>query len=353
MTASYRVTVDPLGKEILCREDQNILDACLRAGIWLPHSCTHGTCGTCKAEVVEGEVEHGEASSFALMDFERDEGKALLCCARPRSDLTIEGDVEDEEGVTHHPVRDFTGTVTGIDDCAVDVRRIRLRLDGELTFNAGQYVQIRVPGKGCTRTYSMASPPSDPGLLEFHVRRTPGGVASDGWVFASLAVGDRIHLAGPYGRFFYREHREEPALLIAGGTGLAPLKSMVQHVLGQDLDRRLVLYQGARTAGQIYDVDFFRELGARYPDRLRYRPCLSEEVVEGFAHGRVTDVLDADLETCRGHVAYLCGPPPMVDAALKLLMRKRLFPRDIYREDFFDERDKAAGTGVRSPLLKR
>lgn len=349
----HRVTVEPAGREIACRADQNILDACLRAGIWLPHSCTHGTCGTCKAELLDGEVDHGDASSFALMDFERDEGKVLLCCARPKSDVTVEGDVEEEDGVEHHPVRDFLGEVVSIEDVAADVRRVVLRLDGELAFHPGQYVQIRVPGKDCVRTYSMANAPAEPDRLELHVRRTPGGIASDGWIFSSLAVGDRIELAGPYGRFFYRETRTEPALLIAGGTGLAPMKAIVRHVLESDLDRRLVLYHGSRTAAHSYDVDFFAELARAHPERFSYRPCVSGEPADGFAHGHATDVLDADLETCEGRVAYVCGPPPMVEAALKLLMRKRLFPRDIYREDFLDEHDKASGAGVRSPLLRR
>ncbi|MYZ06557.1 2Fe-2S iron-sulfur cluster binding domain-containing protein [Streptomyces sp. SID2999] len=353
MATSYRVTVEPVGKEVLCREDQPILDACLRAGIWLPHSCTHGTCGTCKAEVLDGEVDHGGSSSFALMDFERDEGRTLLCCATPRSDVTIEGDVEEEEGVEHFPVRDFTATVVSLDDIATDTRRIVLGLDSDLEFNPGQYLQVAVPGKGVTRTYSMANAPSEPRRVELHVRRTPGGVATDGWIFSTLQVGDEIALAGPYGKFFYREARDEPAVLIAGGTGLAPMKSIIRRVLESDLRRTLVLYQGARTADQFYDRDFFAALAKEHPGRFDYRPCLSDEEHPDFAHGTVLDVLDADRPTLSGHVGYLCGPPPMVEAAMKLLMRKRLFPRDIYREDFLDERDKAQGSGVRSPLLKR
>ena len=353
MSISYRVTVEPIGKEVLCREDQPILDACLRAGIWLPHSCTHGTCSTCKADVLGGDVDHGDSSSFALMDFERDEGKTLLCCATPRSDVTIEGDVEAEDGVEYFPVRDFTATVVSIDDVATDIRRLVLDLDSDVEFNPGQYMQLSVPGTGVTRTYSMASPPSESRRIELHIRRTPGGLATDGWIFATLAVGDDIQMAGPYGKFFFREARAEPAVLIAGGTGLAPMKSIVRRVLESDLERSLVLYQGARTRDQLYDYEYFADLADAHPDRFRYRACLSEEHDPDFAHGTVLDVLDADMPSLRGHVGYLCGPPPMVEAAMKLLMRKRLFPRDIYREDFLDESDKASGAGVRSPLLKR
>jgi phenol hydroxylase P5 protein len=196
----------------------------------------------------------------------------------------------------------------------------------------------------------MANPPGEPGRIELQIRRTPGGLGTDGWIFKNLAVGDTVQLSGPYGRFFHREARTEPAILIGGGTGLAPLKSIVRHVLETGLPQRLYLYQGARTQADLYDVEFFRALEAEHDGQFTYRPCLSQEEWDG-PRGLVTDVVAADFETCRGHTAYLCGPPPMVEAALKTLMRKRLFPKDIYREDFFDASDKATG-GVRSPLLK-
>lgn len=352
MTISHRIRVEPIGKEVICSEDQCILDACLRAGIWLPHSCTHGTCGTCKAEVLDGAVAHGASSPFALMDFERSEGKVLLCSATPRSDVTIEADVEDED-VEHFPVLDFVATVGSVEDVAIDVRRLVLHLDSELHFNAGQYVQITVPGKGVVRAYSLANPPSQPRRIELHIRRTPGGLATDGWIFTALATGDTVQLAGPYGNFSFREQRREPAILVAGGTGVAPMKSIVRHVLEGDLDRSLTLYQGARRHDGFHEHDYFSELAANHRDRFQYRPCLSDETHPDYASGTVVDVADADLPTLRGYVGYLCGPPPMVEAAIKMLMGKRLFPRDIYREDFLDESYKADGIGVRSPLLKR
>ena len=247
MAAIHRVTVEPVGRQVDCREDQTILDACLRNGIWLPHSCTHGTCGTCKAELLDGDVDHGDASAFALMDFERDEGKLLLCQACPRGDVTIEGDVETEEGLEFAPVRDFVGTVTELRDIARETRLVRLELNGPMAFAPGQYVSITVPGRGVTRTYSMANPPAQDTTVELNIRRTPGGAASDGWVFATLAVGDRVELSGPYGRFVLRPARPEPAIMIAGGTGLAPILSMIRHTLADPgATGVLHLYQGAR-----------------------------------------------------------------------------------------------------------
>jgi len=349
--ADHTVTVEPLGQKVTCREDQTILDACLRAGVWLPHACTHGTCGTCKLQVEDGDVDHGAASEFALMDFERSEGKTLPCTARPLGDVVIEADIEVEDGVVFHPVSDFGATVALVEDIARDIRRVVLDLDGDLVFNPGQYVKIAVPGTDADRTYSMANPPSEPRRVELNVRRVPGGLATDGWIFTTLAAGDTVALSGPYGRFFLRDRRPEPAILIGGGTGVAPLKSIVQAVLERGLPQELFLYHGARTAADLHDVGWFSALEREHPDQFHYRPVLSEEGWAGRT-GLVTDAVDADFETCRGHVAYLCGPPPMVDAALKTLMKKRLFPKDIYREDFFSEADRAGG-GVRSPLLKR
>jgi phenol hydroxylase P5 protein len=354
MTGTYSVTIEPLGREITCREDQTILDACLRAGVWVPHSCTHGTCATCKAEVLDGDVDHGEASGFALMDFERDEGKTLLCCARPRSDVVVEAEVDIDDDLPVHPVDDYTGTVVAIEEVALETRRVVVRLDRDLAFNAGQYLSWHLPGApGVTRTYSMANSPSERRLVEFQIRRTPGGLCSDGWVFGGLAVGGLVELSGPYGRFVLRASRDEPVVMVAGGTGLAPIASMIRHALEDGVGTsHLTLYQGGRTTEWLYDVEVFRAFAVAYPDRFTYRPCLSEETAPGFSAGLVTDVLAANHETLRGHVAYVCGPPRMVEAALKTLMAKRLFPRDIYREEFLDENDKATG-GLRSPLIKR
>lgn len=351
MSNVFQVTVEPLGRIIECRDDQNILDACLRNGIWLPHACTHGTCATCKAEIVEGSVDYGDASGFALMDFEKEAGKALLCCALPLSDVVVLGEIDEEPGLVFHPVRDHEATVAGIEECARETRRLTLDLDDEIEFSAGQYISLHVPDSTAVRAYSMASVPSQKNRIELQIRRTPGGLASDGWIFPTLKEGDRVKFSGPFGRFMYRTAREEPAIMIAGGTGLAPITAMIRDNLENGREQKMYLYQGARTRADLYDVELFERLQAEHPDQFFYRPALSDEEWDG-AQGMVTDVLDADFDKCRGHVAYICGPPPMVDAAIKVLMKKRLFPRDIYREDFYDQADKATG-GVKSPLLKR
>ncbi|MBP6997378.1 MAG: 2Fe-2S iron-sulfur cluster binding domain-containing protein [Phycicoccus sp.] len=365
MSQTWTVTIEPIGREVECREDQPILDACLRAGVWLPHSCTHGTCATCKVDVLEGDVDHGEASSFALMDFERDEGKLLTCCARPRSDLTIEADLDVDEDLDMFPVEDFTGTVRVKETIARDTVRLVIEVDRDLSFNAGQYLKFVVPatadGPACDRTWSIASPPSTPRELEFHIRLVPGGRGTEGWVFKDLEVGSPVQLSGPYGRFVLHTGDDQHAVFVAGGTGLAPIKAMIRHGLESEAySGDLTLYQGGRTREWLYDVDVFRALAVQFP-QFTYRPCLSEETPEqvadsgddpaAYGYGMVTDVIAADHASLSGCKGYLCGPPPMVEAALKTLMSRRLFPRDIHREEFFNEGDKAGG--VNSPLIKR
>ena len=365
-TQSWTVTVEPVGREVVCREDQSILDACLRAGVWLPHSCTHGTCATCKSEVVDGDVDHGDASSFALMDFERDEGKLLTCCAKPRSDVTIEAEIDVDEEIEMFPVQDYVGTLIEKAEIATDTVRLVVELDREIAFNAGQYMKFTVPAAvdgapSVDRTWSIASPPTQPLQLEFHVRLVRGGRGTDGWVFNDLAVGQEIKMSGPYGRFVLHHDQDNHTIMVAGGTGLAPIKAMLRHCLENGIYAGdMTLYQGGRSREWLYDVDFFRQLSEDFP-QFTYRPCLSEETQEqvadsgddatAYGYGLVTDVIASDHASLSGCKGYLCGPPLMVEAALKTLMAKRLFPRDIYREEFFNEGDKSGG--VASPLIKR
>ncbi len=341
VTTDFQIRIEPLGREISCRDDQPILDACLRAGIWIPHDCTHGTCATCKFKIVDGSIDHGLSGDVALGESERAEGKALLCCALPKSDVTVEADVEHDPDLIFHPVRDFEATVRSLEECARETLRLTLDLDQPIAFSAGQYVNVRVPESDAVRAYSIASTPDEHDHIELQIRRTPEGVCTDGWIFGQLKEGDTVKLAGPFGRFMFRTSREDPAIFVAGGTGLAPITSMIRHHLAAGHKGKMYLYQGARTRADIYDVEVFRDLEKEYRDQFVYRPALSEEDWDG-AQGLITDVMDGDFERCRGHVGYVCGPPPMVEAAVKTLVKKRVAGRDVYREEFFDQSDKTA-----------
>ena len=185
---SYELTIEPLGQTIEVEEDQTILDAALRAGVWLPHACCHGLCATCKVQVVDGEVDHGEASSFALMDFERDEGKTLACCARLQSDVTIEADIEEEPDAEAIPVRDFPGTVTRVENLTPTIKGVFIELDEPIHFQAGQYINFEIDSGVCTRAFSLANAPSTGREVELNIRIVPGGVGTT-WVHEKLGGG--------------------------------------------------------------------------------------------------------------------------------------------------------------------
>ena len=347
-----RIRIEPLGREVPANDKTSILDSCLRHGVWLPHACTHGTCGTCKARVLEGEVDLGDASTFALMDFERDDGYALLCQARPLTDVTVEADVDIEEGVEFPLVEDFSATVKSVDVVSPSVRMLKIALDRGAAILPGQYFLVDVPGAKTQRAYSVAAIDPDRQSLEFHVKFSPGGVASE-WVFTRLQAGDVIHLSGPYGRFFLRPADEVPLLFLAGGTGWAPLKAMVSYLFTKYPDYPATVIFGARTRKELYDHEFLTKFSQRYPS-LQYIPAVSDEAVdpEGpCATGRVDEVIGRRFERLQGYKAYVAGPPPMVDACVTALYQRRLFARDIYREDFFTQAEH--GQSVRSPLDRR
>ncbi len=231
-------------------------------------------------------MDHGEASSFALMDFEREEGKTLTCCARPQSDVTLEADIDVDEELEVFPVQDYTGTIVEISDIARDIKRLRIELDRDLHFNAGQYMKVIVPGtEHVDRTWSMANSPTENRIVEFQVRNVPpGGVATDGWLFKNAAVGDKVELSGPYGKFVLRTWEDKPVVMMGGGTGMAPLAAMVKHaLLNEEYEGHITLYAGGRTAADLYDVDYFRELAEEYPRPVHLpRLCLRRGAHRGL-----------------------------------------------------------------------
>jgi len=350
---SYQLTIEPLGQTISVEEGQTILDASLRAGIYLPHACCHGLCATCKVEIVEGEVDHGPASNFALMDYERDEGQCLACCAVPQSDLVIEADVDEEPDAQCLPVRDFTGTVTQLEPLTPTIKGVTIALGHPegMRFQAGQYINLHVPGEESCRAFSLANAPGSR-EVELNVRLVPGGKATS-WIHGELKVGDEVRLAGPYGRFFVRKSAKVPLLLLAGGSGLSSPRAMLLDLLREGCELPITLVHGARTEDELYYRDELTQLASKHPG-FTYLPVLSHEPTGSSWEGRrgfVHEVAKSHFQNdFRGHKAYLCGPPPMIDACITTLMQGRLFERDIYTEKFFSAADAQQ---VRSPLFKR
>ncbi len=349
---SYELTIEPLGRTIAVEDEQTILDAALRAGIWLPHACCHGLCATCKIQVVDGEIDHGEASSFALMDFERDEGKALACCARLQGDVVIEAEIDDEPDAEVIAVRDFAGTVRRIEALTPTIKGVFVELDEPIHFQAGQYINLDIDGGRCTRAFSLANAPGGGREVELNIRIVPGGEGTT-WVHEQLRAGDRVRLSGPYGRFFVRKSAPEALLFMAGGSGLSSPRAMILDLLASGDTRPITLVYGQRNLAELYYHDEFVALAARHA-HFRYVPTLSDEPAgsgwegaRGFVHEAAKAHFDGDF---RGHKAYLCGPPAMIEACITTLMQGRLFENDIHTEKFFSAADAQQ---VRSPLFKR
>lgn len=348
------LTIEPLGQTIEVEEGQTLLEAALRNGVYLPHACCHGLCATCKVQVVDGEVDHGEASTFALMDFEREENKTLACCARALSDVTIEADVEEEPDARNFPVRDHGGTVSRISALTPTIKGVWVTLDGDgMDFQAGQYVNLHLPGQpALSRPFSIASTPSKRNELELNVRRVPGGAAT-GFICERLKEGDRVTISGPYGRFFVRKSRPAPLVFMAGGSGLSSPKAMIEELLEEGYSHPITLVYGQRSRAELYYHDHFLALAERHPS-FEYVPALSEEPegtdwmgFRGFVHEAAKAHFSSDF---RGKKAYLCGPPLMVEACIKTLMQGRLFEKDIFTEKFLSAADAQQ---VRSPLFKK
>lgn len=329
VTRAFSVSVG--ADTVDCAPEQSLLDALLRAGVWMPNSCNQGTCGTCKLRVVSGSVDHRGSPESTLSRDERADGLALACQATPCTDVVVER--RDSGPADHtHMLRDLTGTVTAIEDVARETRRVAVILDSPLEFSAGQYVQLHVPGTDQRRQYSMANTPGNAKLLEFHIRREHGGLATDKWIFDTMSVGDPVNLTGPLGDFRLDVDGSEPMILLGGGTGLAPLVSIARSALDLGPDREIHLYHGVRARADLYDVEIFREWERAHP-AFRYIPCLSDEQWGGRT-GYVSDAFASDFASCRGYSGYLCGPPPMVDAGVKAFKRRRMAPRRIFREKF-------------------
>ena len=347
---SYSLTIEPLGRTIEVNDGQTILDAALREGIYLPHACCHGLCATCKVQITDGEVDHGQASNFALMDYEREEQKCLACCATLQSDVVIEADIDEDPDALNLPIDDFDGVVERIENLTPTIKGVWIRLDKPMQFQAGQYVNLTV-GALAARAFSLANSPSTGDLIELNIKQVPGGQIT-GYVHNDLKVGEHVKVVGPYGRFFTRKSAQLPLIFMAGGSGLSSPKSMIAELLEDDCTLPITLVYGARTRDELYDHDLFVQWTQKYPN-FTYVPALSavEEGdawngFRGFVHDAAKTQFDNDF---RGHKAYLCGPPLMIESCISTLMQGRLFERDIYTEKFISAADAQQ---VRSPLFK-
>jgi CDP-4-dehydro-6-deoxyglucose reductase len=333
----YNVRIEPHGRTLRVRADQSVLEVALAAGLNLPHSCRSGHCSSCRARLLSGEIHYPNGRTAGLTAQEAASGYVLLCQARPRSDLRVEARVI--ANVSEAEIKTLPCRIARMELLAPDVMQVFLRLPAvePLKFKAGQYLDVLLDG-GKRRSFSIASPPHDSEQIELHVRHVPGGGFTS-TLFEKLDAGALLRIEGPIGQFVYRDSAA-PALLIAGGTGFAPIKSMLRHALEKGAGRQLHLYWGARREADLYEEKTVLEWVRRHPN-LSFTAVLSEvssEEADDPGHRRmgwVHEAVLADYPNLGGFDVYAAGPPVMVEA-IRATFPARGVTEDRLHFDSFD-----------------
>ena len=340
MAEKHVVRFEPVGIEIEVDEDQTILRAAFEQGVMLMHGCKEGQCSSCKSFVLDGDdIELERYSTFALPDFEKEEGYTLLCRAHAYEDVTIELLNYDEDMIRSGlPIQEAVAEVVSKDPVTHDMRHLVLRLvePGEIKFFPGQYVDIAIPGTNATRSFSMANTSSrESGQLEFVIKIYPDGLFSH-FLDTTLEVGDRLELTGPYGVFTLREGDDVGLVFVGGGAGMAPILSLLRSMAERGITRKATYYYGARRRHDLCFEDELRALEQTL-SAFRYVPALSEPDPADDWDGEVgliTDVVQRHEKDLKNAHAYVCGPPPMVEAALPLLGLLGVPEKRIYYDKF-------------------
>ncbi|ELT51231.1 2Fe-2S iron-sulfur cluster-binding protein [Brucella intermedia] len=318
-------------------EGQTILEAALDLGIPYPHGCRSGRCGSCKSRLITGDVELLPHSRFALSETEKADGLILACRAVPKTDGAVAWLGDDDE-LANLPVRFIDATVASIEDATHDIKVLRIVSKdlASVEFAAGQYAQLKFAGLP-VRSYSMANRPGDD-ALEFHVRRVPGGATST-YIHEQVRPGDHVAIEVPLGSSYLRQNHAGPILCIAGGSGLAPIKSIVETALVHGARQPIHVYFGVREERDLYLLDHFAALEASHPN-LRFTPVLSEaRGPTSFRTGYVAAVVGEDLTDFDGWKAYVAGPPLMVDSAMEMARARGLRQQDMHVDVFFTPED--------------
>ena len=330
---TYQITLMPSGHTCTAQAGETVLEAALREGFLLPYGCRNGACGSCKGRVLQGAVDHGATQDQALSPAERARGAALFCQAQPLTDLVLE--CRELGTARDMPVRTLPCRVQSLDRLTPDVMRIRLRLPAaeRLQFRAGQYIDILLKD-GTRRSLSMANPPHDDALLELHLRNYGGPFSTH--VFTQMKEKDILRFEGPLGGFYLREDSDKPAILVAGGTGFAPIKAIIEHAIHSNIRRPLVLYRGARSAADLY-LDELPQTWAR-EHGVKYVPVVSHgEAGDGWSgrRGLVHQAVLEDHPDLSGHEVYACGAPAMIEAARRDFCSRCGLPEAAFYADAF------------------
>ncbi|MBL8335800.1 MAG: CDP-6-deoxy-delta-3,4-glucoseen reductase [Rhodoferax sp.] len=339
---SFQISIQPSGRSFTADPGEAMLTAGIRQGIGLPYGCKDGACGSCKCRKISGTVVHGPHQSKALSSDEEAQGFVLTCCGVAHSDVVLESRQVTEAGA--FPIRKMPARVSSLERKSHDVILLRLQLPANDPFNyrPGQYVEFLLRD-GSRRSYSMANAPHNGPGLELHIRHMPGGKFTD-HVFNVMKEKEIQRIEGPYGSFFLREDSERPIVLLASGTGFAPIKALIEHMQFQGIQRPATLYWGGRRPEDLYMDAWVRERLAEMP-HLRYVPVISDALPEdgwtgrtGFVHRAVLE----DLPDLSGYQVYACGAPIVVDSARRDFSELAgLAEEEFFADAFTTEADKA------------
>jgi NAD(P)H-flavin reductase/ferredoxin len=332
---------------------ETLLQSALNQGIAFPHNCRAGGCGACKCRLVEGKVKELTDKSYLLSADELRDNYILACQSIPKSDVLLAVDLN--SGQPQHPLVECQGTILSLDQLTHDILHVKLGIDQPLAYTCGQYAEFVVPAQanataGSTRSYSFAASPgsgNETNHLEFFIRKVPGGAFTE-WLFAHAIPGMALELRGPYGDFYLRPG-SDPIVCIAGGSGLAPIKALLElEQQTASKGRDVVLFFGARTQDDLYGITELKRLGSQWPGRFDLIPVLSNELESsdwqgrrGFIHEHISTDLGAQLAQ---HHAYLCGPPLMIDACVEVLTKGGIDTTHIHFDKFLDQSHLNAST---------
>ncbi|HEY0635869.1 MAG TPA: CDP-6-deoxy-delta-3,4-glucoseen reductase [Gammaproteobacteria bacterium] len=331
---NYKVRALPSGHEFEVAGDETILDAALRSGLAFPYGCRSGACGACKGKIIEGAITYGDEEPMALSEEEAAQGIALLCLAKPTSDIKLR--IKEVGALEEIPVRNLPTKVAKMERLNDDVMKLSLKLpeSDRLQFLAGQYVEFLLK-HGKRRAFSIANAPHDDAFLTFHIRLIRGGEFT-AHVFDDMQEGELLRIEGPHGSFFMREDSDRPMLMLATGTGFGPIKGIIEHAIAEKSKRPLYLYWGARHKDDLYLDALVRSWTEQYP-HIHYIPVLSQPRPEDEWHGRTGHVQDAalaDFTDLRDFELYACGHPQMVHAAKEALMTRGIDPEHCFSDAF-------------------
>ena len=344
---SYQVTLKTSGKQFTVNQDETVLEAALSQNINLPYGCKNGACGSCKGKILEGQVTHGQHSESAMSRADETAGATLFCCAHPQSDLLIEA--REVQGAGDIAIRKVPCRVNEISRRGSDVAILKLQLPASERFQflAGQYLEFLLKD-GQRRAYSIANAPEQEGPLELHIRHLPGGLFTD-FVFAAkdpaLKEKDILRFEGPLGSFFLREDSKKPIILVAAGTGFAPIKSIIEQMQAKKIQRPISLYWGGRRPSDLYMNSLCETWAQDLPD-FKYIPVISDALPEDAWDGRsgfVHEAVMTDHPNLKDFQVYACGAPVMVNAARQDFSSQCHLPEEEFFADSFTSAADLAG----------